>query len=87
MDEMLKSFESHFNDMQECMDASHKDLRSLSIVTMQQIMYNMMEKNSNMENATGTTRGASVTSENISTHSDGSKRDDKVSTLHAVATN
>eukprot|EP00978_Attheya_sp_CCMP212_P004293 scaffold9391_cov59-Attheya_sp.AAC.1 len=86
MGEMLKSFESCFNDMQECMDALHKDLRSL-IITMQQTMHNMMEKNNTMENATGTTRGTSVSSENINTPSDaGSKRDDKLSTLHAVAT-
>eukprot|EP00978_Attheya_sp_CCMP212_P031642 scaffold120462_cov38-Attheya_sp.AAC.2 len=85
MDKMLQSFESRFTDMQERIDASHRDLCSL-IVTMQQTMHNMMENKNNTENTTGTTRGTSVTSEKISTISDGSKRDDKVSTLHAVAT-
>eukprot|EP00978_Attheya_sp_CCMP212_P012493 scaffold31167_cov70-Attheya_sp.AAC.1 len=58
MEEMLTSFESCFNNMQEHMDTSHKDLRSL-IVTMQQTMHNMMEKNNMRENTTGTTRGTS----------------------------
>jgi hypothetical protein len=85
MDEMLKSFESRFTDMQERMDASHQDLRSL-IVTIQQTMLNNMGKNNTMETTSGTERGTSATSKNTSTISDGSKRDDKVSTLHAVAT-
>eukprot|EP00978_Attheya_sp_CCMP212_P028329 scaffold97599_cov32-Attheya_sp.AAC.1 len=79
MDEMLKSFEGLFNEMQERMEASHNDLRSL-IITIQNTMHNMMG------NTTGTTRGTSASSKNISTPSDGSKRDDKVSTLHAVTT-
>eukprot|EP00978_Attheya_sp_CCMP212_P022728 scaffold68194_cov58-Attheya_sp.AAC.15 len=58
MDEMLKSFKSRFTDMQEHMDESHRDPRSL-IVTMQQTMHNMMEKNNNMGNTTRTTRGTS----------------------------
>eukprot|EP00978_Attheya_sp_CCMP212_P043838 scaffold293172_cov35-Attheya_sp.AAC.1 len=58
MDEMLQSFESRFTDMQECMDASHRDLRGL-IVTIQQTMHNMMEHKNNTENTTGTTRGTS----------------------------
>jgi hypothetical protein len=80
MDEMLTSFESRFNDMQERMENSHNDLRDL-ILTIQKTMHTMMD------NTTGTTRGTSATSENISTISGGSKRDDKVSTLHAPAIN
>jgi hypothetical protein len=49
MDEMLQSFESRFNEMQERMEASHTDLRSL-IITIQNTMHNTME------NTTGTTR-------------------------------
>eukprot|EP00978_Attheya_sp_CCMP212_P037979 scaffold183854_cov26-Attheya_sp.AAC.2 len=48
MDEMLQSFESRFNEMQERMEASHTDLRSL-IITIQNTMHNTME------NTTGTT--------------------------------